>query len=168
LHALTISGCRIARARVYDVPVDALSADDFAKIALALASLGKTTDRAQVLASFGLDEERWVALESEFQERLSSGLAAHPEETDDAPPEVGLMARAFSSESSDTKEPIPFDLYVEVTRAMQKGDLTHALDNAKLDLPTYLRAHEYWVRAMTRDAALTQRFLDQLSRQGSR
>ena len=83
-------------------------------------------------------------------------------------PRSSLMARAFSNERRDTNEPIPFDLYVEVTRATQKGDVTHALDNAKLDLPTYLRAHEYWVRAMTRDPALTQRFLDQLSRQGSR
>jgi hypothetical protein len=121
-----------------------------------------------VLASFGLDEERWVALESEFQERLSSGLEAHPADADGTPPEVERMARAFSSERRDTNEPIPFDLYVEVTRAMQKGDLTRALEDAGLDLPTYLRAHEWWVRAMTRDQALTQRFLDGLSRQGSR
>ncbi|MGZ3419349.1 MAG: hypothetical protein ACXWUG_08810 [Polyangiales bacterium] len=145
--------------------MDSLSPDDFAKIALALAS---ATDRAEVLASFGLDEERWAALESDFQERLSGGLAAHPETDDGAPPEIELIARAFSSESRDSGEPLPFDLYVEVTRAMQKGDVTHALTNAKLDLPSYLRAHEYWVRRMTREPELTQRFIDQLNRQGSR
>lgn len=145
--------------------MDALSPDDFAKIALALAG---ATDRARVLASFGLDEERWVALESEFQERLSSGLSAYPADADGPPPEIGQMANAFESESRDTHEAIPFDLYVDVTRAMQKGDLSSALDDAGLDLPTYLRAHEYWVRAMTRDPALAQRFLARLNRRENR
>jgi hypothetical protein len=135
--------------------VVSLDLESYARLAAALVAPG--VDRDAVLASHGLDEDSWEAIEQDWLERLS--------EADDAagdgevPPLVAAYAEAFArAQAEQAGEVLTFERYLEITRALSRGrDMAQLLDRFGIDLPTYLHSHRIWTVRMASDRELAER-----------
>src|SRR4051812_16274297 len=100
-----------------------------------LASAGD--DRAAVLARHGLDERRWEAIDTRWQERLSAALDA---DGDGVPPLVAAHAAAYEAAQSALAPPISLAQLAEVTRLLHgSGDLRASLARVGITLASYVR-----------------------------
>jgi hypothetical protein len=137
-----------------------LSVEAYARIQVALSD--PEADASLVLASHGLDEELWNALDREWQARIS---AAPEQEDGGIPLLVAAYAEAFAkAQRARAASPLPFERYVEVTRALQKSrDVPALLKKLDVSFQSYMAAHAHFAREMIFDSDLSERFTRALS-----
>lgn len=127
----------------------------YAALAAALASPG--TDRAALLASRGLDEETWNALDDAWQTRLSE---AQDEDELGVPALLSAYAEAFSRAQRERSPALlSFERFLEASREMKRGtDMASILKRLDVTLEDYLRSQAHWTATMIGDAELAARF----------
>jgi hypothetical protein len=136
-----------------------LSVEAYARIQVALADAYQTDDGDPrvVLSSYGLDEEQWNAIDREWQARISAAT-----ETEDGgiPPLVAAYAEAFAkAQRARAAAPIPFERYVEMTRALQKSrDVPALMKQLGVSFQQYMAAHAHFAQEMIVDSDLAERF----------
>jgi hypothetical protein len=130
---------------------------EYAALAAALAE--PTADRERVLASHGLDEQGWAALDEHFQDRLGRAMS---DDADGLPPLVAAYADAFArarAALAQDRGVISIERFADATREIRRrGDPLPALAHAGVTLDEFLRANEHWTRRMLEDPALLARF----------
>jgi len=132
-----------------------INLDAYARLAVALSRAGARRDA--VLAAHRLDETRWQAIDDLWQARLSDAL----DEVDDegVPAFVAEFERAMERARSDDVQVMPFERFVEATRAARAGgELGRTLARLGVAIDDYLRANRHYTQAMTEDDALAERF----------
>jgi hypothetical protein len=132
-----------------------LSVEAYARIQVALSD--PEADAATVLATYGLDEERWTALDREWQARIADA----PESEEGGIPALVLAyAEAFAkAQRARAAAPIAFERYVEVTRKVQRSrDVPALLKQLKVSFEQYMVAHSYFGAQMLGDPELAERF----------
>ncbi len=137
----------------------------FARVAVELAAARE--DREQRLARLGLDEDAWEAIEEAWDARLAEAEDAEGPDGD-IPALVAAHAQAFAdaqggrartAATSADAGGVPFERFVALTRAMQRGGrLDEVLAAERTSLETYLAAHAHWTRRMLEDPALHRAF----------
>jgi hypothetical protein len=112
----------------------------------------------RVLASHGLDEDAWDAIDAHWQGRIDEALAT--ESSDVMPPLVEAYAKAFARAQRRTAgEVLPFDKFVEVTRAVTSGEpMAEVLKRNGLTLERFLKTQQHWTTRMVQDEELARRF----------
>jgi hypothetical protein len=135
-----------------------LDVTEYATLAAILAD--PACDRERVLASRGLDEDAWNALDRRWQDRLA--LAMEEEESDGIPPLIAAFAEAFERARTATRKVesvISIERFAEATREISlRGDPTAALAKVGVSLEDFIRANEHWTRRMLEDPELLARF----------
>jgi hypothetical protein len=134
-----------------------LDVTEYATLAAILAD--PACDRERVLASRGLDEDAWNALDRRWQDRLALAME---EESDGIPPLIAAFAEAFERARTATRKVesvISIERFAEATREIQRrGDPTAALAQVGVTLEEFIRANEHWTRRMLEDPDLLARF----------
>lgn len=141
-------------------PPDDTKSDDanaFAQYVRVLAALAQPgVDADTVLASFGLTEVEWDALEDACDARLNS------EDNDDEKTlgYLGQIAQGLHATNTSIVEPgVDFDTWLAVTRACRTGAQFEAqLATRKIALQDFLSAQAYWIQRMAGDPALLARY----------
>lgn len=120
-----------------------------------LASAGDARD--EVLARHGLDEARWEALDTRWQDRLSEAMDQDP---DDGVPELlAAYAAAYEAAQRSIAPPISLDQFALVTRLLEaSGDVRASLARVGVSLADYARGSEHWTRQLAGDPELERRF----------
>jgi hypothetical protein len=119
-----------------------------------LAAAGEA--REAVLARHGLDEERWDAIDTAWQARLSEALA---DEGDGVPAILSDFAAAYEAAQRALAPPITLEQFARVTRLLAaSGDLPAALAGADVSLGAYLRGSEHWSRRLAEEPETERRF----------
>jgi hypothetical protein len=133
-----------------------INLDAYARLVVGLGRAGARRDA--FLASHGLDEARWQAIDDGWQARLSESLDA----TGDAatvPPFVDAYARAMERAQCGESQIMTFERFVQATRAAQQGgELGKNLERLGVGIDDYLRASRHYTLAMTEDDALAETF----------
>jgi hypothetical protein len=134
-----------------------INLDAYARIAVALARAGAKRDA--VLAAHGLDEGRWQEIDDAWQARLSEAMGAVGDD-EGVPPLLAEYSAAMERAQADDSQVVPFERFVEATRAVRKGggDVVKALERLGLSPDAYMRANRHWTQQMTRDEGLAERF----------
>ena len=133
-----------------------INLDAYARLFVALSRAG--TRRDEVLATHGLDETRWQAIDDGWQARLSDAV---DQGTDEVPvaPFLAEFSRAMDRAQSDDSQPISFEKYVEATRIVRLGgDVTRTLRQLGLTAEEYVRGNRFWMQRMAKDDELSARF----------
>lgn len=139
-----------------------LDLEAYATVMAELAAAGDA--RAEVLARRGLDEDRWDALDAEWQARLSEAL---DEDGDGVPALLAAYAAAYEAAQRALASPLPLEQFARVTRLLQAtGDMQAALAREGVTLSDYVRSSEHWSRRMAEDPAEERRFQDALRSDG--
>lgn len=127
----------------------------YARLAAQLAAAG--AQREELLRAHGLDEDGWDAIEGVWLERLSQAENEQGQ-TDGVPQLLADYAAAFTAAQTELAGVVlPFERYVEITRAMSRGrDMAQLLDRFGVDLATYLHSHRHWTAKMATDADLAE------------
>jgi hypothetical protein len=138
-------------------PHDAeINLDAYARLTVALSRAGEARDT--VLATHGLDEDRWQAIDDVWQARIAEAM---DEGTDEQPvsPFVEEFAKAMDRAQSDDSQVLTFERYVQATRAMSRGgDVAKSLGALGVTVDAYVQANRYWVRRMATDDELAGAF----------
>lgn len=135
-----------------------LTIEAYAALMAELAAAGEA--RAQVLARHGLDEDRWDAIDTRWQQRLSEAL---DEEGDGVAELVSVYASAYEAAQRALAPPIALEQLALVTRLLgASGDLRASLAKAGVTLADYVRGTEHWSRLLASDPELERRFDDVL------
>jgi hypothetical protein len=139
--------------KVMDGTSGELSVEAYARLQVALAD--PQADAAAVLAMYGLDEERWAALDGEWQARIAAA-----DSDEGVPPLVAAYAEAFvKAQRARAEEPIAFERYVELTRRVQRAsDVPALLRELHVTFDQYLAAHAHFATRMASDPDLADRF----------
>ncbi|HZO13207.1 MAG TPA: hypothetical protein VFB62_08105 [Polyangiaceae bacterium] len=125
----------------------------YARLAAQLATAD--THRDELLAAHGLDDDGWDALEEEWMERLSE--AEEGANGDGVPELLTAYAEAFAAAHAELAVLLPFERYLEITRALSRGrDLTQLPERFGVDLATYLSSHRHWTARMATDQELSE------------
>jgi hypothetical protein len=139
-----------------------LDLEAYATVMAELAAAGEA--RAEVLARRGLDEVRWDAIDTRWQERLSEALA---EDSDGVPALLAAYTAAYEAAQRALAPPISLEQFARVTRLLQAtGDLHAALAKVGVTLSDFVRSNEHWSRRMAEDPAEERRFQDALRGDG--
>ncbi|UQA55437.1 hypothetical protein [Polyangium aurulentum] len=139
-----------------------LDLEAYATVMAELAAAGDA--RTEVLARHGLDEDRWDAIDSHWQERLSEALA---EEAEGIPALLAAYTAAYAAAQRALTPPMPLEQFARVTRLLQAtGDLQAALAKVGVTLSDFVRSNEHWSRRMAEDPAEERRFQDALRGDG--
>lgn len=134
-----------------------INLDAYARLAVGLGCAGSRRDA--LLASHGLDESRWQAIDDLWQTRLSDALDAIEDDEATVPPLVAAYARAMECAQSGESQVMAFARFVEATRvARAGGELGNALERLGVTIDDYLRANRHYTQAMMEDDALAERF----------
>jgi len=132
-----------------------LSLEAYATLMAELIAAGDA--REEVLARHGLDEERWDAADTFWQERLNDALDDQEEEEGS-----GLLAKysaAYEVAQRALLAPIALEKFARVTRLLQaSGDLQSSLAKAGISFAEYVRSSEHWSRRMAEDPEEERRF----------
>jgi hypothetical protein len=133
---------------------------DIEAYAAAMAELASAGDaRAAVLTRLGLDEERWDAIDTYWQDRLSEAMDA---DDDGVHPLVSIYAAAYEA-AQRSLAPISLEQFAEVTRLLHaSGDLQASLSRVGVTLAEYVRGSEHWSRRIPQDPELDRRFSEAL------
>lgn len=140
--------------------IDDVDIEAYARIMAALCEAGPA--RADVLARSGLDEDRWTAIDTRWQARLSEAL---DEDQGDGivPPLVSAYTAAYAAAQRALGPPISIEQLARVMRLLQaSGDLRAALAKASVTLADYVRGAEHWSRRIAEDPALARQFEEAL------
>ena len=136
---------------------DAFDVAEYAALSATLAE--PSCDRAAVLATHGLNEEGYAALDRHFQDRMSRAM---DDDHDGVPPLVAAYAEAFERARAALRrdqDVISIERYADATREIQRrGDPLPALSRVGISLEQFIRANEHWTRRMLEDPALLARF----------
>jgi hypothetical protein len=127
----------------------------YARLSAQLAAAG--SERDALLASHGLDEDGWDAIEQVWLERFSQAEDVHGQ-GDGVPQLLAAYAEAFTAAQTELAGVVlTFERYVEITRAMSRGrDMAQLLDRFGIDLATYLHSHRHWTVKMASDRDLAE------------
>jgi hypothetical protein len=114
-------------------------------------------DRDALLASVGLDEERWEVIDAHWQEVLSEELEV---EGDDVPPAILRYAEAFlAAQRQAGGHAIDLERFAACACAVRATrDPKAALEKLGVTLTEFLRASQHWTPQLARDPALAARF----------
>lgn len=126
---------------------------------LVMAELASADDaRAEVLARHGLDEARWEALDTLWQDRLSAAMDQDPD--DDGVPEIiSAYAAAYEAAQRAIAAPISLDQFALMTRLLEaSGDVRASLARVGISMADYVRGSEHWTRQLAGDPELERRF----------
>lgn len=140
-----------------------LSLDAYAALVVALAE--GALPREQLLRAQGLDEERWAALDADYQARLSQAL---DEEHEGVPPLIAAYDEAFArarAAAHPGEARLSLERFADATREIQRrGDPLAALGHLGITLADYLAASAQWTRRMLAEPEIGERFRARLSR----
>lgn len=127
--------------------------------ALGAALADTSADREAVLATHGLDEAGWEAIEEAWQHRFDAADEAHGE-AEGIPPLLAAYAEAFArAQATRGGAVMPFERFVEVARAFARGDDAQGLlRRFGTTLEEYLGAQRDWTARMLEDSELAGRF----------
>lgn len=132
----------------------ALELRAYAAILAELAATGES--RSAVLASHGLDEASWEAIDEQWQERLSAEL---DDDGDGVPGLLAELSSAYAAAQRASAEPITLEQLAEVTRRLAaSGDLRASLAHVGVTLVGYTRGSEHWTKLMSADSSLARQF----------
>jgi hypothetical protein len=133
-----------------------LTIEVYAQVMAELAAAGVA--RAPVLASHGLDESSWAAIDDHWQAALSAALDAD----DDGIPEIlSVYAAAYEAAQRALGPPISIEQFAQVTRLLHAGaDVRAALAKVGVTLADYVRGSEHWSRQLAGDPEIERRFND--------
>jgi hypothetical protein len=137
-----------------------INLDAYARLAVALSRVAGVAGprRGELLATHGLDEARWQAIDDAWQTRLSEALDAMGDEAT-VPPLVEAYSRAMERAQTADSQLMAFERFVQATRAARAGgDLGKNLERLGVTVDDYLRANRHYTLAMTGDDALAERF----------
>lgn len=141
-----------------------LDLEAYATIMAELAAAGDA--RAEVLTRHGLDEDRWDAIDTEWQARLSEAL---DEEANGVPALIAAYTAAYEAAQRALASPLPLEQFARITRLLQAtGDMQAALAAEGVTLSDYIRSSEHWSQRMVADPAEERRFKDALRGDGQR
>ena len=138
---------------------------DLEMYAAVMAELVAAGDaRAAVLARYGLDEERWEAVDAAWQARIEEAMA---EESEGVPALLAAFAAAYEAAQRALAPPIPLEQFARITRLLQAtGDIQAAVAKVGATLADYVRSNEHWSRRMTEDPTEERRFQEALRGDG--
>ena len=137
---------------------------DLPTYAAVMAELAATgAERAAVLARHDLDERRWDAIDTEWQQRLSAALDA---DEDGVPTLISEHAAAYAAAQRALAPSISLEQLAQVTRLLAaSGDLRASLAKVGVALDAYLRGSEHWTRRIVEDPE-TERLYREALRSG--
>lgn len=116
--------------------------------------------RAAVLARRGLDEERWDALDTFWQDRLSEAMA---DDSDGVSPLLASYTAAYDAARRALDAPISLQRFAEATRLLQvTGDLRSALARAGISFAAFVRGSEHWSPRIAREPEIERQFSEAL------
>ncbi|WP_437663367.1 hypothetical protein [Sorangium sp. So ce1182] len=131
-----------------------LDIEAYAQVMAELSAAGPA--RAEVLARRGLDEDRWEAIDTAWQARIS---AAIDEAEDGISPLLSAYAAAYEAAQSARSPPISLEQFAQATRLMQaSGDVQAALARAGVTMADYVQGSQHWSRRIVEDPELERRF----------
>ncbi len=137
-----------------------LDLSTYATVMAKLAAAG--ADRAAVLASHDLDERRWDAVDTAWQQNLSAALDA---DEDGVPALVSEHAASYAAAQRALALPISLEQLAQVTRLLgASGDLRASLAKAGVALDAYLRGSEHWTRHIVEDPETERLYREALRR----
>lgn len=128
----------------------------YAELAATLAD--PAVDRAAILETHGLDEERWETLDNAWQARISADEDAC---ADNIPPMLAAYAEAFARAQRARQKTalLPFEKFIELVRALrQGGDAAATLQRFGTTFPAFLASQQHWMDQMMKDDALAERW----------
>lgn len=137
------------------IPADDVHA--YASLGAALADPSEA--REALLATHGLDEAGWDAIEEAWQGRFDAADEAHGD-AEGIPPLLTTYAEAFArAQATRGGAGMPFEGFVDVARAFARGDDAQGLlRRFGTTLEDYLAAQRDWTARMLEDAELAGRF----------
>jgi hypothetical protein len=115
-------------------------------------------DRAALLETYGLDENRWDALDDTWQARISAAEDANPNGMSSL---LAKYAEGFArARRARSRDPIlTFDRFLEVVRALRHGgDVGATLQRLGTTLPSLLASQQHWMEQLLKDDELAERF----------
>jgi hypothetical protein len=125
-----------------------------------LATLARPdADRERILATHGLTEEEWDAIDEEWQTKLSEATAADLGENEVIPPLVADFAQAFAKAQAAQAGGgvLSFEKYVEAARALSQPEPMAALQAVGVTFAQFVKAQQHWLQAISEDEALREK-----------
>jgi hypothetical protein len=133
----------------------------YARVMAELAAAGDA--RGEVLARHGLDEARWEAIDTRWQDEISAAIDV---EDDGIPEIVSAYAAAYEAAQRSLGPPISIEQFARVTRLLQaSGDVRASLARASVTMAEYVRGSEHWSRRIAEDPEIERAF-DEALREG--
>jgi hypothetical protein len=111
------------------------------------------------MASHGLDEGSWEAIEDAWQERLTAAEEAHGD-ADGVPDLLVRYAQTFARAQAERGDVLPLDRFIRCLAAAKTAtDLPHALAKLGVTLAQFLRSNQHWMAKAQEDPELLDRLL---------
>jgi hypothetical protein len=132
------------------------SIEEYAQVMAELASAGDA--RRQILACHGLDEDRWEAIDANWQAQLSKAMEQESD-ADGVPEILSRYTTAYAAAQRSIAPPISLDQFAMVTRLLDTSDDVRAsLAKVGVTFADYVRGSEHWARQLAGDPALARHF----------
>ncbi|NUO51500.1 MAG: hypothetical protein HOV80_21810 [Polyangiaceae bacterium] len=140
--------------------------DDLETYAIIASELARGADRAELLASHGLDEESFEALEERANEEMSGGAEPDGPGIPDGVARFDAVLRAAAAGGSDIPS---LEDFARAFLVVQEGGAVHErLKERGLSVEVLLRGSAHYTPRLAHEPELAARFRELTSRSGKK